>query len=70
MRVDKIIILEEDEERTIDECVDVLDDLINSIVAENLTSAQVTMTVKRNPALDRLLDDINLFLVYKTKTKS
>ena len=70
MRVDKIIILEEDEERTIDECVDVLDDLIDSIVAENLTSAQVTMTTKRNPDLDRLLDDINLFLVYKTKTKS
>lgn len=70
MRVDKIIIFEEDEERTIDECVDVLDDLIDSIVAENLTSAQVTMTTKRNPALDRLLDDINLFLVYKTKTKS
>lgn len=70
MRVDKIIILEEDEERTINEYVDVLDDLIDSIVAENLTSAQVTMTTKRNPALDRLLDDINLFLVYKTKIKS
>lgn len=70
MRVDKIIILEEDKERTIDKCVGVLDDLIDSIVAENLTSAQVTITTKRNPALDRLLDDINLFLVYKTETKS
>lgn len=65
MRATKIIIFEEDEIRTLEECTDIFNDLIEHIEEKDFTLSEVSTTEARNPALDDLLKAITNYTVCK-----
>lgn len=65
MKATKIIIFEEDEIRTLEECTDIFNDLIDCIEENNFALSEVITTQTRNPALDDLLKAITNYAVCK-----